>query len=101
MFDANRFLSLLRYATILLAAGVFFLNSAGLAHSCSEKICNHEKTENVIVCKCACNHYVQISEVSSVPNDFQLTDNHNSIFPSDPLPDAEPTGIFRPPKHLV
>jgi hypothetical protein len=94
--------SLLRRFPALLLVGMFALMATGLVHGdCTDGNGEPEQTECVVICKCACHHHVYVSNPDPAHIDFDLSESKDSLEHQNFLPDAEPTGIFRPPKHLV
>lgn len=94
--------SLLRRFPALLLVGMFALMATGLVHGdCTDGNGEPEQTEHVVICKCACHHHVYVSDPDPAHIDFDLSESKDLLEHQNFLPDAEPTGIFRPPKHLV
>lgn len=94
--------SLLRRLPALLLVGVFALMSAGVLHgACTDGDGEPEQTEHAVFCKCACHHHVYVPESAPSQISFDLNESRDLVEHQNFLPDAEPTGIFRPPKHLV
>lgn len=93
--------SFLRRLSALLLAGLFLLLASGFADACVEDHGTSDKTEHVVLCKCACHSHLQVPESDTLTVEFDLSEAQNCQNDTDPVPDAEPTGIFRPPKHLV
>jgi hypothetical protein len=60
-----------------------------------------EHSEHVIVCKCSCHHQVFVPSSDAVALVAEAVPSRISVLVDDFIPDAEPSGIFRPPRHLA
>ncbi len=86
----------------LLLAGLFLVMATDVLHGvCGEGEGVPEKTEQVVHCMCICHHPVCVPAVQPVSARLVLARESPDFDANDPVPEAEPTGIFRPPKHLV
>lgn len=93
---------LLRRLPALLLVGIFALMATGVVHGiCTDGDGEPEQTEHVVFCKCACHHHLYVPDTNVTRVSFEVAPSRLIVEPNFFLPDAEPTGIFRPPKHLV
>lgn len=94
--------SLLRRLPALLLVGMFVLMATGVVHgTCTDGDGEPEQTEHVVICKCACHHHLYVPDTKVARVSFEIAPSQLIVEPAFRLPDAEPSGIFRPPKHLV
>lgn len=94
--------SLLRRLPALLLVGIFALMATGLVHGdCTDGDGEPERTECVVICKCACHHHLYVPNSKVTRVSFKIAPQQFIVEPTFRLPDADPSGIFRPPKHLV
>lgn len=101
--DVTSYLSsLLRHLPTLVLVGLFVLMATGAWHGgCIDGDGGPQTSEHVVCCKCACHKHLQVPEPEIIPAEIDQRDTLSCEIDNDPLPDPEPTGIFRPPKHLA
>ena len=73
-----------------------------LHHACEDDFEGRpDQTEHVVLCKCACHHNVYVVDAQVKQVSFSVIRSLVTFDPNSFIPDAEPSGIFRPPKHIV